>query len=229
MNTQTSGTRFRLFAALTALGAAAALFPASALATAGGDRQSAKSLKPTCNMVTDSTRDELNATGQYDPSLDITSADVATNKTMLTAVIRVAKLSTGFDATAPFGRMWSLLMAVPGASAGQVVVSGEDGPFGVRDAQGLGGKVTLDTKTNSILVTEKLSTLASSFKAHIVYRKTRLTQLYASAGAVVEEPDAGGLSNLDFQEVGGHDGAPNSGSSPASYLAGAPSCVKVGS
>jgi hypothetical protein len=207
--------------------------PLSAVASAAGSsdvhaQAAGKKVKKVCRLVTDATDDAKNAAGSGNPSLDIISADVATNATTLTAVIRVAKLTSGFDPQAPLGRSWQLGMAVPGANAGQLVVGVVDGPFGTRDANGLGGKVTLDPKTNSVIVSESLAKLASSFHAHILRGKTRISQFVAQGTAVVQEPNAGGLTTV-IVPGGAADYAPNAGVSAATYLAGAPSCVRVGS
>jgi hypothetical protein len=216
---QTTGNRFRI-------AAAAILVVAGLVGTAHA--ADAKKIKPTCHLVTDATDDAKNSANANNPSLDITSADIVTSKTQLTAVIRVAKLTTGFDSLAPAGRMWQIQMAVPGANAGQVVAGVSDGPFGARDLDGLGGKVRLDAATNSIYITESLSALASAFHAHIVYGKTRITQFFATSAAMVQEPDVAHLTMLNLPG-GGNDTAPTAGVSPSTYLAGTPSCLKVGS
>ena len=221
MTPQTTGNRFRI-------AAAAVLVVAGLASTTHASAEAKKKIKPTCHLVTDATDDAKNAASSKDPSLDITSADIATNATMLTAVIRVAKLSTGVDPQAPLGRVWQIAMAVPGANAGQLVVGVSDGPFGVRDNDGLGGKVRLDTATNSVYVTESLSALATAFHAHILKGKTRITQFIATATAMIQEPAVGGLTTLNLPG-GATDSAPTTGVSPSAYVAGAPSCLKVGS
>ena len=234
MTPQTTGSRFRIVVTCLVL-ASGLVAPLSAIASAASTHQAShtaadgkKKLKPVCHLVTDPTEDAKTAAGVNDPSLDIVSADVATNKKSLTAVIRVAKLTVGSDSQSPFGRYWDFKMAVPGASAGQLVVAVSDGPFGVRDADGLGGKVRLDPATNSIYVTESLKVLAGAFHAHIVFGKTRLTQFAASSAAQIQEPAVEGLAALG-DPSGAKDSAPSAGVSPAVYIAGRPSCLKVGS
>jgi hypothetical protein len=218
---QTTGNRFRI-------AATAILVVLSLVGSAHASDAKKKKVKPTCHLVTDATDDAKNGANTNNPSLDITSADIVTNKTQLTAVIRVAKLTTGFDSLAPSGRMWQLTMAIPGANAGQVTVGVSDGPFGARDVDGIGGKVRLDAATNSVYVTESLSALAGAFHAHIAYRKTRITQFFATSAAMVQEPDVAHLKMLNLPGGGG-DIAPDGGVSPSAYLAGMPSCLKVGS
>lgn len=231
---QTAASRCRIAAACLVL-ASGLVAPLSAVASASPTHQgsqagadSKKKPKPVCNLVTDATDDAKSPVGVNDPSLDIISADIATNKTRLTAVIRVAKLTTGTDTQSPSGRYWSVSMAVPGANAGQLVLGVSDGPFGARDADGLGGKVKLTSATNSISVTYSLKSLASAFHAHLLYGKTRLTQFVASSSSQIQWPAAGGLTTL-ANPTGASDHAPEVGVSPAVYVAGGPSCVKVGS
>jgi len=185
-------------------------------------------VKRACHLVTDATDDAKTPANANDPSLDITSADIATNKKSMTAVIRVAKLTSSADSQAPLGRSWQIKMAVPGANAGQLILAVTDGPFGPRDGDGLGGTVKLDPATNSISVTESLKVLATAFHAHIAFGKTRLTQFFAQSAAAVQEPAVEHLSTLDYP-AGAKDNAPSFAVSPATYVAGAPSCVKVGS
>jgi hypothetical protein len=222
VTSQTTGSRFRMATALFVLvsGLVAPLMHAEAAGTA--------KVKPACHLVTDSTNDAKSVTGSDDPSLDIVSADVATNKKFLTAVIRVAKLTTGSDSQSPLGRFWQISMAVPGANANQLVIGISDGPYGARDGDGLGGKVKFDPATNSISITESLKVLAGAFHAHVVYGKTRLTQFVASSSSQIQWPAVGGLSTLT-SPVGATDHAPNNGVSPAVYVAGGRSCLKVGS
>ena len=220
MTPQTTGNRFRI--------AALAVLIAAGLVGTAHASEAKKRIKPACHLVTDATDDAKNAASAKDPSLDIVSADVATSKTQLTAVIRVAKLTTGVDPQAPLGRVWQISMAVPGANAGQLVVGVSDGPFGVRDNDGIGGKVRLDPATNSVYVTESLSVLASSFHAHIINGKTRISQFIATATAMIQEPAVAGLTTLNLPG-GATDNAPTGGVSPSIYVAGTPSCLKVGS
>jgi len=119
-------------------------------------------------------------------------------------------------------------MAVPGANAGQLAVGVSDGPFGPRDLDGIGGKVRLDAKTNSVYVSYPLSALASGFNAHIINGKTRLSQFFATADAMIQEPDVANLTMLNAVGLA-TDNAPNFTVSPATYLAGSPSCLRVGS
>jgi hypothetical protein len=218
MVTRSGGTAMRLtMAATMIIGAGSAMTATAATATK-------HKVKPVCNLVTDASGDAKDVGGTNDPSMDILSADVATNAKYITAVIRVAGLSTGTDSQAASGREWDVAMALPGASNGQLVLGVQTGPFGTRDADNLGGKATLDTAHHQIVITEKLSAI-KTFHAHIVSGKTRLSQFRVGAHSIVQLPAVGGLWASTSPLGAPQDDA----TSNATYLAGSPSCVKPGS
>lgn len=70
--------------------------------------------KPVCNLITDPKGDV--STG--DQSLDVLSADVATNATMITGVIRVAKLANP-DTMSPQGTFYSIRFTAGSSQTGQ--------------------------------------------------------------------------------------------------------------
>ncbi|MHB8452724.1 MAG: hypothetical protein ACYDAQ_20060, partial [Mycobacteriales bacterium] len=153
-----------------------------------------------------------------DPSLDVVSADVATNATTLTWVMRVRHLVADPDSGAPLGRQWSFGFSANGKS---VVLIMNSGPFGPTDEMGMGAKVTLDTAHNQVRYSVPLRTLAS-YGTNIVPGATRLTGLVATTATAMQYP--GPVTDLTdplTQE--------DSDTSTASYLAGSPSCVTVGS
>src|SRR4051812_48412561 len=84
--------------------------------------------KPVCHLVGAGTA------STSDQSLKITSADIATNATSLTFVIRVAKLATGPDSNAPTGREWQFSFSQDGH---QQTLAVDDGPFGTTTTFGL--------------------------------------------------------------------------------------------
>lgn len=192
-----------------------------ALATAGSAEAATKHKpapkpKPVCDLV------KTAAGGVTDQSLDITSADVATNATMLTSVVRVAKLTTGADSASPAGRQWTLAFTIDGHL---VSVNVYDGPFGTMASYP--GTVTLDTVKNEIRFSTKLSDLANaSATPQIRNGKSVLTSFQASSNETVEGPNAApvlrGGTLFGLQQA-------DSASSGAKYIAGTPSCVTVGS
>jgi hypothetical protein len=218
MNSTIGGSAIRLTVA------AAMIIGAGSAMTASAATARKHKVKPVCNLVTDASGDAKDVGGTNDPSMDILSADVATDRKRITAVIRVAGLSTGTDMQSPSGREWRITMALPGANNGQLSLGVQTGPFGTRDADNIGGKATLDTKHHQVVITESLKALAG-FHAHIVFGKTRLTQFSATSSSIIQLPAVGGLWASTSPL-----GAPtDSASGNATYLAGALSCVKPGS
>ena len=69
-----------------------------------------------CNLITDA-KDDNGGTFPHSETLDIVSADIAPNATLVTAVIRVAKYKANDSSTAPTGRAWYLEFSVPKAEA----------------------------------------------------------------------------------------------------------------
>lgn len=87
-----------------------------ALLSAGGAvaAPKAKPAPPVCNLIVDAKGDDGGAFPHSD-SLDIVSADIASNAKLVTAVIRVAKYAASDSNTAPTGRAWYLEFTVPSA------------------------------------------------------------------------------------------------------------------
>jgi hypothetical protein len=207
--------RTRLFVTTAAVAAIATALPAQA-ATKPKPKP-----KPVCNVLTDPADDAgpfagIAGASTNDPSLDVVSADVATDATRLTAVIRVKKL-TKDAATTPLsqvGRRWMLRFTV-GSTVVQVATT--DGPLDTSYQRGATNGV-LDTTTNEIRVTIPLASIPG---VKIV------------KGSVLQNIDV--LTNyfLTFRRSDGiGDGlsaAPaDNGKTTKTYVAGTPSCVKIG-
>lgn len=88
-----------------------AAFAVSGVASAAPAK---KASTPVCNQVTDDKGDAAVATVAADPNLDITSADIASNGKVVTAVIRLASYSDT-DTTSPMGRTYYFGFNAPGA------------------------------------------------------------------------------------------------------------------
>jgi hypothetical protein len=167
--------------------------------------------KPVCKLVTDATGDGTGtgtaAAGPNEPALDIVSADVATNATMLTAVFRVASLSGATD-TAPTGRTYELSFK---SGTTTITVRAVISKAGNTWQDGKGSGI-VDTAGNEIRVSVPLSTLGVPVKTG-----DKLTDLVANS---FRSMAAGGNAVV----IGKADGA--TGATP--YVAAWPSCIKVG-
>jgi hypothetical protein len=135
----------------------ACLAAVCALTAVGADAASAATKKPVkkpappvCNLV------KKAPSGLSDQSMDITSADVATNATTLTTVIRVVKLTTT-DTSSPEGRQWEFDFKVDGSSLDVLAVT--NGPFGTTTTYNY-GTATLDPTKNEIRYSISLADFA---------------------------------------------------------------------
>jgi hypothetical protein len=184
--------------------------------------QLTKKKKKVCNLVTDPSGDAS------DPSLDITSADVATKGAWLTVEIRVAKFSSS-DSQARFGRQWRITFNASGATkTGSETL--ENGPFGTYPGA---GDARYRYVGNTIRISEKIADFQRNAGITLVPGKTKLYNFTVATETGEQNPNipAGNLSTGTVQtNAQGADLAPNRqiGTTNASYLVGAPSCVKVG-
>lgn len=148
------------------------------------------------------------------PSLDVLSADVATDATRLTSVIRVKNLAAGLDPRVVAGRKWVMTFSVGEKT---IILYTVDGVLG---AHALGGSpeavVKLDMAKNEVRYTTPLKHLTPL----IVPGKTILTRFTVKTSAHVEPKVMVGYdipTTGDTTEV-----------SKRTYKAGEKSCVTVG-
>jgi len=169
-----------------------------------------KKPKPVCKIVTDSPGDaDGNGTPAGMPSsdanLDIVSADIATNATTLTGVVRVAKLAKS-DSSAPTGWKYQVTFAAGGTTAEVNVVTG---PAGTTWYGGK-GKGVLDLAKNEVRISVPLSAVTVPIKPGTVI---------SSIGARTYR--AGFNDQIAL-------GLVDTADSSRTYTSGTRSCVKVG-
>ena len=209
-----------------------------------GSAQAAK-VKPTCKLVVDGKADnKLSPTGNGgvpgSPSTDIVSADVASNATTLTAVVRVAKLANP-DPQSPLGQAWAVYFLAPRNPTLYFLVArayptGNHFYFGYQGSDPnlplttlypvYEGKGVLDLAKSEVRISVPLKAIASTVK---LPKGSRLGSLEAKAmeiagqGVVPSQnvgparAPLGGLSETMDDAVG-----------KTTYPMGAPSCVAVG-
>jgi len=180
--------------------------------------------KPVCHLVSDKPNDsgpDTNAAGGsaaassvYDSSLDIVGGDVASDGKTITAVIRVAKLTTS-DSMAPLGRQWQFTLRDGNTSLGFNIY---DGPYGhVPD------NAVFDTKNNEIRLSMKTSAFTAPLKLGTVLSDFNLTSQVA-----IENPTATQQSLGVVMLVPGGTEDYASGLPTVNYKIGTPSCVPLG-
>lgn len=166
---------------------------------------------PVCKLVTDPV-DRSDS-----PSIDIVSADVATNAKSLTWVVRVTNLSAPADAKTAMGRSWSFVFKVGGKQITTKVLSGT---FGLRDGSGNGATVKLDPARNEVRYTVPLASLKQNYGVTIV-PGTLLREFASTSEGVLQLPAEAALDTPlpdgDTTDV-----------SRRTYAAGKRSCVTVG-
>jgi hypothetical protein len=177
-----------------------------------------KPLPTSCKLVNTASG------GVTDQSLDITSADVATDATRITVVFRVAKLTAGTDTSSPLGRQWTLSFTIDGHLVSFNIY---DGPFGAMASYPSSTQPVFDTTKNEIRFTTTLKQLAdASATPEIRNKGSVLTAFNVFSNETVEGPNVPGAIRggtlFGLQQA-------DSASSSKKYIAGYPSCVKVGS
>lgn len=201
-------------------------------------------LKPVCNLVVD---DKADATYNMVPGAagdDIVSADVASDSTLITGVIRVAALAAN-DPQAPFGRGYFVNFTAPGSPdvlflsartypTGNTFVYGYDGVdpnTGVNTSYTLGSASgVVDTAKGEVRISVPIKDLATGAKANLA-KGNKLSGLTAEVfriagqGLVPSQSPAPGAPRvplggvlLPFDDAVG----------TTSYALGHPSCVAVG-
>lgn len=208
----------RLFRATTAVAVAGTLVGA-------GISQAAARAKPSCNIVTDAKADADIAGGAgQDDSLDIVSADLASDRRALTAVIRVVKASPA-SSSYKYGSTWRMDFTVSGVPLSISAVSDRNGVVGqyaYSDTTGshiIGsdGAVTIDQVKNEVRIS--IPTLA--FREHADLKPgTLVTKVSAVTGGVVNIPGEGNV-RVPTTDV--------SDTTDGTYKLGKVSCVKPGS
>jgi len=242
--------RRHLIAALTTVSAIALAgtgLAATAPTRAGGHARNTASpsrARPVCHLITDPAGDPGPSWEKVpgDGSVDITSADIASNATTLTGVVRVASL-TNPDPQAPAGQAYFLLFSVKGGNypfflSGRTYPTGNAWIFGYQApdpttgintsytvAQGSG---VVDLAKSEVRISVPLSAIRATLRlpAGTVLRSLEaLTYRIAGQGLVpsqqvgpVRAPLGGLLLQFDTAYA-----APTT-----VYVAGSPSCVPVG-
>lgn len=201
---------------LTVTAAAAALTITGVAQASQAHQAGKKKPKPVCNLIKASPKKSL------PPSLQVIGGDVASNKTTITVAIRVTKLTTGVDTGSPLGRYWAFQFV----TGPQVTFNVMDGPSGTT-SNIPGAHVTLDTARNEIRVSAAVAQVQKLWPtAQFVPGRSLFTGITARSNQAIAFPSSAATA-LNQQGITYGDNVV--AISPRSYLAGTPSCLKVGS
>lgn len=206
-------------------------------ALAAGHASAAVKVKPVCNLVTDAPGDAFffAGSGPTTDSLDVLSADVATNKHNITAVVRVKKLAATDPTFSPTGLQWNFTFTAEGQDFTFTALTDPTGKptyeasySDKTTGQGnlyAGDTVTgvFDVAKSQITMTAPIDVLAAQADFKV---GSKLTGLDAAAGRIIAIPEAtgklGGGSLLTLNPASNDDAT-----STKEYVVGAPSCVIV--
>jgi hypothetical protein len=203
----------------------------------------AKAAKPVCNLVADAKGDAAYNNVPGADGDDIVSADVASDATTITGVLRTAAL-TSPDPQAPFGRGYFVLFSAPG-SADQLFVSartypqgttfvygyqGVDPNTGVNTSYTLGQATgVLDAAKSEVRISVPIKALVDGAKAKLapgtkLSALTAQTYRIAGQGFVPSQSPAPGAPRVPIGGVL----LPFDDATGSSYVMSTPSCVVVG-
>lgn len=198
--------------------------------------------KPVCGLVRDASGDTRSPAPDrsLDAQLDVTSADVATDKKNVTVVLRLAALAAA-DPANPQGRVYEfdftaseknfIVMGslLPGGNSFDVFISDtrfEEGQSGARAATGIGRATgVVDVAAKEVRMTAPLSVFDphANLRAGTIYYLSAWTYRAngMSAQPALEQATIEVTSSLGV-------GVDEAWGRKAYYRAGSPSCVKPG-
>jgi hypothetical protein len=221
-----------------------ALLATSLLVTGGVgavSSASAKTLKPVCNLVQDPKGDAGADNVPGSDGDDIVSADIATDATTITGVVRLAALPSP-DPQAPLGRSYSVLFTAPG-SGDLLYLAARTYPQGTKYIYGYQAvdpsttvttNYTLGDATGSVDTAKGEVHISVPIKSFVDGAKAKLAKGAKLVGVSASSDRIYGQGFVPSQNVGPQR-VPLGGvtlqfddAQGGSYVMGTPSCVVVG-
>jgi hypothetical protein len=203
---------------------------AAPVATAAGPN------KPACDQVKDARGDVLvTEPGVDNGDYDITSADIATNKKLITVVIRLTSLAAE-DPSSPMARDYEFDFSANGHAfdlSASLLTGGADFRAAVYDRSTPGGRVgsdlgrvtgIIDVRRHEIRMTAPLSL----FAPYASFKQTYVDHLAVSSARAVGQD---GVASPDGRVTVGSQSTAvvvDDASSQARYMPGARTCVSIG-
>jgi hypothetical protein len=226
-----------------ALCAVALVVPAGAGIAAAAPKPKPKPVKPVCNLVTDPSGDAVYNNVPGSAGDDILSADVATDSTTLTGVVRLGSVA-GNDPQAPLGRAFNVVFTAPGSPdllfvAARLYPTGSQFVYGYQAVDpdtGVNTNYMLGTAAGVVDATKNEIRISAPVKAFVEGAKAKLAPGAKLSGLGAEAYRIAGQGLVPSQVlVPGTPRAPLGGlllpfddAVGASYVMGTPSCVAVG-
>ena len=174
---------------------------------------------PVCNLVTDDVGDTASAPFPASNAIDIKSADVASDGTTLTAVLRVAKYTANETETV-YGKRY--IVAFEGAGLKPMYLTALDYPVGVSYNF---GEVTESATGPSYSSTGTATGAIDAAKGEIKISVKASDLAAASFGKLQKGGTLKGINAVTFRRVGNQLFDGDDASTSKKYTVGAPSCV----
>jgi hypothetical protein len=189
---------------------------------AGGAALAAPKAAPVCKLVVDDAGDTASAPFPASNAIDITSADVASDGTMLTAVLRVAKYTANETETV-YGKRY--IVAFEGAGLKPMYLTALDYPVGVVFNF---GEVTEGTTGPSYSSTGPATGHINAATGEITISVSAADLAAASFGKLTKGGVLKGINAVTFRRVGQSLFNGDDASTTKKYTVGAPSRVVPG-
>lgn len=177
---------------------------------------------PVCKLVVDDAGDTASAPFPASDAIDITSADVASDGTTLTAVLRVAKYTANETATI-YGKRY--IVAFEGAGLKPMYLTALDYPVGVSYNF---GEVTESATGPTYSSTGTAKGSIDAAKSEITISVSAADLAAAGFGKLQKGGVLKGINAVTFRRVGNQLFDGDDASTSKKYTVGAPSCVTVG-
>lgn len=199
-------------------------------------RRSPKPVPPVCNLIVDDKGDTASAPFPASDAIDIVSADIASNATTLTAVLRVAAY-TANDPGTIYGK--SYLVSFEGARFQNMYLRALEYPGNLiapAAVQTATGTIPFDFGATNVDATTGQTQYASSGPATgsinaatgEITMSVKIADLTAAGfGKLVPGQQFKSLNAVTFRRVGNQLFAGDDAATSKRYTAGAASCVKV--
>jgi hypothetical protein len=174
---------------------------------------------PVCNLVQDETGDTASAPFPASNAIDIKSADIASDGTTLTAVLRVAKYTANETETV-YGKRY--IVAFEGAGLKSMYLTALDYPAGISYNF---GEVTDSATGPSYSSTGTAKGAIDAAKGEIKISVAASDLAAASFGKLQKGGVLKGINAVTFRRVGNQLFAGDDASTSKKYTVGAASCV----
>lgn len=198
-----------------------ALLALTACLAGSGTALAAKAPAPVCNLVTDDAGDTADIVFPASDTIDIVSADVASDGNKLTAVLRVKKYTANETATI-YGKRF--IVAFEGAGLKPMYLTMLDYPVG--PAFNFGSTTTDATGQTSYTSDGTATGSVDAAASTITITTTAADLAEAGYGKLTKGKQLSNINAVTFRRIGNQLYTGDDAVSSKKYTVGAASCVK---